>query len=95
MRKTKRQIPDDLVFKDRATEAAFWEKNFAQAWADGRPVKVRFAQNLSETINIRLDPKILEKVRVQASQKGLGVTQLIRMWIMEKIGRRNLAQPVV
>jgi len=73
------------VFQDRSAEAAYWEKNFDHAWKSGKPVSVTVAKNLSETINIRLDPDILDEVRQKARKKGLGPTQLARMWIMEKI----------
>lgn len=86
MKQTKRVIPNELVFKDREKEAKFWKKHFDEALADGKPVNVTFAKNLSETVNIRLDPTTLTTVRKEAKAKGLGPTQLIRMWIMEKVG---------
>jgi antitoxin component of RelBE/YafQ-DinJ toxin-antitoxin module len=36
-------------------------------------------------INIRLDPKTIDYVRQEADRKGIGPTQLIRMWIKERI----------
>ena len=77
--------PNISIFKDRDKEAKFWEKNFKETWKNGKPVKVKFAKNLSESINIRLDAKSLNAVRNKAKAKGLGPTQLIRTWIMEKI----------
>lgn len=82
-------IPDEKIFKDREKEAAFWEKHYKETLKDGKSVDVSFAKNLSESINIRLDAESLDFVRSQAKQKGLGPTQLIRMWIMEKISSRN------
>jgi hypothetical protein len=75
----------DSVFKSQVKEAAFWEKNFKQAWVSGKPVKVRVSKNLSEMINVRLDPKTIDYVRQEADKKGIGPTQLIRMWIRERI----------
>lgn len=86
------KIPDKSIFKDREKEAKFWEENFDAAWKTAKPIKVKFAKdlNLSKTLNIRLDPQTLYNVRSQASKKGLGATQLIRMWIMEKMaGNKN------
>lgn len=83
------KAPDISIFKDREKEAKFWEENFRETWKTGKSVKVKFAKNLSTTLNIRLDPVILNKVRSQAKQKGLGPTQLIRMWIMEKMPGNN------
>ena len=89
---TKKQFspPDEAIFRDREREAAWWEENFDEAWKRGKPVNIKFAKKLehiylSDSINIRLEPEVLEKVRVQAKQKGLGPTQLIRMWVMEKV----------
>lgn len=87
-------MPKAPVFKDRAKEAAFWEKHFDKTWASGKATKVTFARNLSETLNIRLDPGTLHSVKNQARKKGLGPTQLIRMWIMEKIEGKHI-QPAV
>ena len=81
--------PNQSIFKDRVKEAEFWEKNYNKTWTEGKPVKVSFAKDLSETINIRLDPQTLTLVRNEAKEKGLGPTQLIRMWIMEKIGGKT------
>lgn len=85
MKSTRKSIPENSVFKDRGKEAAFWEKHFDSAWKAGKPVTVKFAPVLSETINIRLDPKTLGQIRNKALKKGLGPTQLIRMWIMERL----------
>lgn len=86
-------IPDKSIFKDREKEAEFWEKNYKETWKKGKPVNLAFAKNLSESINIRLDSQSLNVVRKQAKSKGLGPTQLIRMWIMEKIDGK-LINPV-
>lgn len=88
MKKTKQSVPNESIFKVREKEAKFWEENFDDAWKDGKPIKAKFAKNLSETINIRLDSKTLGVVRNEAKEKGLGPTQLIRMWIMEKVGKK-------
>ena len=77
--------PDASIFKNLQKEAAFWEKQYKATWKAGTPVTVRFAKNLSETINIRLDSPTLDDLRGKAREKGLGPTQLIRMWIMERL----------
>lgn len=79
------KAPDKSIFKDRDKEAKFWEENYRETWKTGKPIKVRFAKNLSTTLNIRLDPHTLGRVRTRAAQNGLGPTQLIRVWIMEKL----------
>lgn len=82
-------MPNKSVFKNRKKEATFWEENYKETWNKGKPISVKFSKNLSTTINIRLDPKTLDSVRDKAHKRGLGPTQLIRMWIMEKVGRQN------
>lgn len=90
MKQIKKKLPDQSIFKDREKEARFWEKNFDNELASGKPSKVTFAKNLSETLNIRLDPAVATIVRSEAKAKGLGPTQLIRMWIMERIGEKSI-----
>ena len=85
MTKSTDKEPNKKVFQDRSKEADFWKKNISQAWSGGKLIKVQFAKKLSETINIRLDQKTLRIVRSRASKKGIGPTQLIRMWIKERI----------
>lgn len=77
--------PNKAIFRDRKKEAQFWEKNFDKAWKKGKPVKIKFAKNLSETVNIRFDPSSIKAIRNHARERGLGITQLIRMWTMEKL----------
>ena len=83
------RIPD---FKSRQEEAEFWDTHsIADYWDELKPVKVRFAKNLSEGITIRLDPETLKTVRAQAREKGLGPTTLIRMWILERVKKERAA----
>lgn len=73
------------LFQNRNREAGFWEKNFSKAWKKGKPVRTKFSGNLSETINVRFDSRTMDTLRTHALKKGLGTTQLIRMWITEKL----------
>lgn len=77
--------PNKSIFRNRNREAVFWEKNINQIWEKGKSVRVKFAKNLSETVNIRFDPHSIKAIRNRAKEKGLGITQLIRMWTMEKL----------
>lgn len=85
--KNKKTIPSKKIFMVRENEAKYWEKNLKEAWNDGKTAKVNFSKNLSETINIRLDPPTLKIVRETAERKGIGPTQLIRMWIKERLSQ--------
>lgn len=84
----KEQHKKDCIpeFASREEEAEFWDTHsLADYWDEFKPVRVRFAKNLSEGITIRLDPETLSKVRSLAKEKGIGPTVLIRMWIMERL----------
>jgi hypothetical protein len=77
------QIP---AFKSVEEEAEFWDTHDTTDFEDEfKPVKVRFAKNLSEAITVRLDPETLTELRVRAHEKGVGPTTLARMWILERL----------
>jgi len=74
------------AFTSREEEAIFWDTHsFADYQDETKPARVRFAQNLSEGITIRLDSATLATLRERAKQKGVGPTTLARMWILEQL----------
>jgi predicted DNA binding CopG/RHH family protein len=80
---TKSRIPE---FKNIEEEAEFWDTHDTTDFEEEfRPIKVRFAKNLSHGLTIRLDPKTLEKLRREANEKGIGPTTLVRMWVLEHL----------
>jgi len=44
-------------------------------------------QNTNKSINltIRFDKQALEELRILARTKGMGVTTLVRMWVLERL----------
>lgn len=79
----KGRIPE---FKSLEEEAEFWGTHDTTDYEDEfRPVRVRFAKNLSRPISIRLDPETLTELRSRAREKGIGPTTLARMWILEHL----------
>ncbi len=77
------KIPE---FKNHEEEAAFWDTHsFADYWHEWKPIKVRFAKHLSDTLNVRFDPQDVAKIRAAAQKKGVGPTTLIRMWVREHL----------
>ncbi len=82
----KSRIPD---FASREEEAEFWDTHDITDFLDELKVidrkDVRVAPNLSENLNIRLTPEILDQLRNQAEQKGIGPSTLARMWILERL----------
>ena len=41
--------------------------------------------NPKSSLAVRFDPADLEQLRVRAEVEGLGVTQLVRRWVMERL----------
>jgi hypothetical protein len=74
------------TFASRAEEAAFWDTHDTTDYEDAfTPVRVRFAQHLSEGITIRLDKETLRQLRERAHATGVGPTTLARMWVLEHL----------
>lgn len=79
----KEPIPE---FRNREEEAEFWDTHdVADYWDEFRPVKVKFAKNLSEGITVRFDKDTLATIRARAQEQGVGPTTLVRMWILEHL----------
>ena len=73
-------------FNSREEEAAWWDSHDITDYLDElKPVRVRFARNLSEGLTVRLDPQTMQELREQARRQGIGPTTLIRMWVMERL----------
>jgi predicted DNA binding CopG/RHH family protein len=83
----KNRIPD---FKNYEEEAEFWDTHDTTEFEDEfKPVKVRFAKNLTEDFKVRVDPETATKLREIAKEQGIGPTTLIRMWILEHLRRAS------
>lgn len=81
--RAKGRIPE---FKSLEEEAEFWDTHDTTDYEDEfRPVRVRFAKNLSQPISIRLDSETLTELRFRAREMGIGPTTLARMWILEHL----------
>lgn len=88
----KKRIPTFATIQE---EAEFWDTHDTGDYEDEfRPVRVRFAKNLSSAVSIRLDANTLDELRKQAAKKGIGPTTLARMWILEHLEEsRSAARP--
>ena len=79
----KSRIPE---FASREEEAEWWDTHDITDYLDElKPVKVRFAKNLSEGITVRFDPATMRQLRSEAKEKGIGPTTLVRMWVLERL----------
>ena len=85
--RSKGRVP---AFANRQDEAKFWDTHdIADYWQDLKPVRARFARQLSEGITIRLDPQTLAELRSVAGERGVGPTTLARMWILEHLRKER------
>ena len=66
---TKSRIPD---FKSREEEAEWFDTHDMADYQDEfQTVRARFAKNLSEGLNIRLDKETLASIRAKAANRAL------------------------
>ncbi|KKR70978.1 MAG: hypothetical protein UU14_C0039G0005 [Candidatus Roizmanbacteria bacterium GW2011_GWB1_40_7] len=93
MRKKKSKIP---VFKSYEEEAHFWDTHSITDFEDEtEDVEIIFdlEEPRSETIAVRLQKDVKNKMTDLARQKGVNTSTLARMWIIEKLS--ELTRPRV
>jgi hypothetical protein len=76
------------TFETKEQEAAFWEETGLEQLAPGElePAELeRPRRPLSATFAIRLDPETVERLRALARLQGIGPTQLVRRWVLERL----------
>lgn len=74
--------------QSREEEAKFWDNVDLGQIAPGELVDadvVRPARPLSATFAVRLDERSLDQIRSVARARGLGPTQLVRSWVLERL----------
>jgi predicted DNA binding CopG/RHH family protein len=84
-----RKIPQ---FASEQEEAEFWATHDATEFLDEtEPVNTTFvdARPPKKQISLRLDPEVIEQLKVIAARKGIGYQTLIRMWVMERMGQET------
>ena len=75
-------------FKSIPEEAEFWDTHdFTEFMDELIPVKMKVAlgQPKEETLTVRLQTKLKERLASIASEMGVNTSTLARMWIVEKI----------
>lgn len=82
-RAAKSRIPE---FKNREEEAKWFDTHDMGDYTNEfRPVRVRFSANLSRGLTVQFDPSTVEKLQVRAKATGVRPTQLVRMWVLERL----------
>jgi len=84
---TKLKVPPQ--FHNRQEEADFWDTHNITDYAESlKPVtKIKYELN-SESITVRFRPTDLANLRKIASKRGIGVTTLSRMWLIERLNTK-------
>lgn len=79
-----KQIPE---FETREEEASFWQSTDLDDLANDQveETKVRPRRRLSATFAVRFDENTVALLRDIARAQGLGVTQLVRAWVLDRL----------
>jgi hypothetical protein len=81
-------------FRSYEEEAAWFDSHdVSEFWDELEPVDldVQLTEPKEENIVVRLQKPIKERLEQVARQKGLTISSLTRMWILERLrGSRNL-----
>ena len=80
------------TFKNIQEEAEFWDTHsFADYWNKWKDVNivVEMDKPRDKTLVLRLQKSIKEKLEHIARSKGLNISTLARMWLMEKLQSIN------
>ncbi|HEV8683312.1 MAG TPA: hypothetical protein VGS09_11170 [Actinomycetota bacterium] len=75
-------------FDSKEEEARFWQRRGVDQLSPDQYEEVeveRPARPLSATFAVRFEPKTVELIRHVARSQGLGATQLVRSWVLERL----------
>lgn len=84
----KKKINKIPTFKTIEEEAKFWDTHsFADYWSELKDVDlaVELHKPKEETLVLRLQKNVKDRLERVAKQKGLNVSALARMWLMERL----------
>ncbi len=87
MKKKKFKFPnfDKMTYEEEAT---WWDKHdLTEFWdeLDNVDMIVNLHQPKQETLVVRLQKNVKDKLELTAKNKGVNVSALARMWLMEKL----------
>lgn len=76
------------TFKSREEEAEFWQRTGVDQLAPDQLEHIRVERPerpLSATFAVRFDPETVDQLRAVARLQGIGPTQLVRHWVLERL----------
>lgn len=80
---TRSRIPR---FKSLEEEAEFWDTHDTTEFEDEfEEVKIEVARPLIHTLAVRLDANTIGRLGAVARKKGVGLSTLARMWLLERL----------
>lgn len=90
-KQAKSRIPP---FKSIAEAAAFWDTHSLADYEDEleEVSDVRFVVTRArprKAITVRLEEDVLDTLKMDAQNKGIGLSALIRMWILERLKQQG------
>lgn len=92
-KKQKKKIPEFASYEE---EVEFWDSTSSE---DIDPDELEWvtierpSRPLSSTFAVRFDPQTVEQLRALAEAKGVGVTQLVRTWVLQRLRAETQALP--
>lgn len=81
-------------FESREEEQRFWDETDLEDLSPEQLEEIKIprpARPLSATFAVRFDDKTLEAIRRVAKAHGLGPTQLVRSWVLERLNLERRA----
>jgi len=79
-------------FKSEKEEAEFWASHDSTDFLDEtKEVKVKFVRPKKKLVSLRLDEKTIKELKKLAQKKGIGYLELVRMWVLENLGKTKAA----
>jgi len=84
------------TFKTRDEEASFWQRTGLDQLAPDQlePAELeRRARPLAATFAVRFDHRTVDEIRALARLQGIGPTQLVRQWVLERLRIERAAGP--
>lgn len=81
----KKKLPK---FKNIREEAEFWDTHsFADYWDEFEDVDlvIELQKPKDETVVVRIQKDVKDKMQKVAASKGVNVSTLARMWLLEKL----------
>ncbi|MCI0469641.1 MAG: BrnA antitoxin family protein [Nitrospirae bacterium] len=79
-------------FKSEKEEAVFWATHDSADYiSETKEAKVKFARPQKKLVSLRLDEKTIRELKKIATRKGIGYSELVRMWVLENIQKLKAA----